>query len=178
MDSPEAIRVISTIRNNSCSLPPHHTPRVGQQTDYDKLTLELWTNGVVRPDDAVAHAASLLKEHLELFINFDEEPDEEVDDRVSEEDQRIATMLQMQVEELELSVRSANCLLAANILTLKDLVQRSESEMLKFRNFGRKSLNELTAILEGLGLQFGMEVEKYSEISVPAERMTVLDEEY
>jgi len=152
--------------------------RVGQQTDYDKLTLEVWTNGVVRPEDAVAHAASILKEHLELFINFDEEPDDEPEEKVSEEDQRIASLLQMQVEELELSVRSANCLKAANILMLKDLVMRPESEMLKFRNFGRKSLNELNAILDGLGLQFGMDVGKYSEIAVPQERMTVLDEEF
>ena len=153
--------------------------RVGQQTDYDKLTMEVWTNGVVRPDDALSHAGSILKEHLELFINFEEEPEEETEEVVDEETRRIASLLKMPVEELELSVRSANCLKAANIITLEDLVQKSETEMLKFRNFGRKSLNELSAILEGLGLSFGMDISKYSEMAAQsAEQMAVLDEEF
>ena len=152
--------------------------RVGQQTDYDRLTLEVQTNGVVRPDDAVSHAAKLLKDHLELFINFEEEPEEEPEEVIDEETRRIATLLKMPVEELELSVRSANCLKAANIITLEDLVQKTETEMLKFRNFGRKSLNELTAILEGLGLAFGMEVAKYSEIAARSEQMAVLEDEF
>lgn len=152
--------------------------RVGQQTDYDKLTLEVWTSGVVRPDDAVSHAARILRDHLELFINFEEEPEEELEEVVDEESQRVAGLLKMPVEELELSVRSANCLKAANILLLEDLVQKSEAEMLKFRNFGRKSLNELTTILDGLGLQFGMDILKYKDIAAKSETMTLLDDEF
>jgi DNA-directed RNA polymerase subunit alpha len=152
--------------------------RVGQQTDFDKLTLEIWTNGVVRPDDSVAQAAKILKDHLELFINFDEEPEEEIDEVVDEATQRIAQLLEMQVDELELSVRSANCLKAADIVTLRDLVMRPESEMLKFRNFGRKSLNELNAILEGLGLSFGMEIGKFQDVAPKAEPMALADEDF
>ena len=152
--------------------------RVGQQTDYDKLTLTVWTNGTVRPDDAVAHAAKILKDHLELFIHFEEEPEEEYEEVIDEDTQRVASLLQMPVEELELSVRSANCLKAANILTLEDLVQKTETEMLKFRNFGRKSLNELTAILEGLGLQFGMDIAKYSGIAARSDEVAVLEDEF
>jgi DNA-directed RNA polymerase subunit alpha len=152
--------------------------RVGQQTDYDKLTLTVWTNGAVRPDDAVSHAAKILKDHLELFIHFEEEPEEEDEELIDEDTQRVASLLQMPVEELELSVRSANCLKAANILTLEDLVQKTETEMLKFRNFGRKSLNELTAILEGLGLQFGMDITKYSGIAAKSDEVAVLEDEF
>jgi DNA-directed RNA polymerase subunit alpha len=152
--------------------------RVGQQTDYDKLTLTVWTNGTVRPDDAVSHAAKILKDHLELFIHFEEEPEEEYEEVIDEDTQRVASLLQMPVEELELSVRSANCLKAANILTLEDLVQKTETEMLKFRNFGRKSLNELTAILEGMGLQFGMDIAKYSGIAARSDEVAVLEDEF
>jgi DNA-directed RNA polymerase subunit alpha len=152
--------------------------RVGQQTDYDKLAMEIWTNGVVRPDDAVSHAAKILKDHLELFINFEDEPEEEPTEVVDEETRRIANLLKMQVDELELSVRSANCLKAANINTLEDLVQKPETEMLKFRNFGRKSLNELNAILETLGLSFGMDIDSYSDVAANAEQMAVLEDEF
>lgn len=152
--------------------------RVGQQTDYDKLTLDVWTNGVVRPDDAVAHAAKTLKDHLELFINFDEEPEEEQEEVVDEATQRIAQLLKMRVEELELSVRSANCLKAADIETLEDLVVKPEAEMLKFRNFGRKSLNELNAILEGLGLSFGMDISKFKDIAPKTESVALVDEDF
>ena len=152
--------------------------RVGQQTDYDRLTLEVWTNGVVRPDDAVSHAANILKEHLEPFINFEEEPEEEPKQVIDEEALRIANLLKMPVDELELSVRSANCLKAADIITLEDLVQKTETEMLKFRNFGRKSLNELTAILEGLGLSFGMDISKYGDLAAESEEMAVLDDDF
>ena len=152
--------------------------RVGQQTDYDKLSLEVWTNSVVRPDDAVAHAAGILKNHLELFINFEEEPEEELEEVVDEETRRIATLLKMPVDELELSVRSANCLKAANIITLEDLVQKTENEMLKFRNFGRKSLNELTAILENLGIAFGIDVSKYQDVVAQSEHISILDEDF
>ncbi len=152
--------------------------RVGQQTDYDKLSLAVWTNSVVRPDDAVAHAARILKNHLELFINFEEEPEEELEEVVDEETRRIAALLKMPVDELELSVRSANCLKAANIITLEDLVQKTENEMLKFRNFGRKSLNELTAILENLGIAFGIDVSKYQEVAAKSEHVSILDDEF
>ena len=152
--------------------------RVGQQTDYDKLSLAVWTNSVVRPDDAVAHAARILKDHLELFINFEEEPEEELEEVVDEETRRIAGLLKMPVDELELSVRSANCLKAANIITLEDLVQKTENEMLKFRNFGRKSLNELTAILENLGIAFGIDVGKYQEVASKSEHVSILDDEF
>lgn len=152
--------------------------RVGQQTDYDKLSLAVWTNSVVRPDDAVAHAARILKNHLELFINFEEEPEEELEEVVDEETRRIATLLKMPVDELELSVRSANCLKAANIITLEDLVQKTENEMLKFRNFGRKSLNELTAILENLGIAFGIDVSKYQDVASKSEHISILDDDF
>ena len=152
--------------------------RVGQQTDYDKLSLAVWTNSAVRPDDAVAHAARILKNHLELFINFEEEPEEELEEVVDEETRRIATLLKMPVDELELSVRSANCLKAANIITLEDLVQKTENEMLKFRNFGRKSLNELTAILEDLGIAFGIDVSKYQDVAAESDHISILDEDF
>ena len=152
--------------------------RVGQQTDYDKLTLEVWTNGAVAPDDGVAHAAKILKDHLELFINFEEEVEAEEEEVVDEETQRVAQLLKMPVEELELSVRSANCLKAAEIITLEDLVQKSEAEMLKFRNFGRKSLNELNAILEGLGLAFGMDINRFKDVAPKTESMALLDEDF
>ncbi len=152
--------------------------RVGQQTDYDKLSLAVWTNSVVRPEDAVAHAARTLKDHLELFINFEEEPEEELEEVVDEETRRIAGLLKMPVDELELSVRSANCLKAANIITLEDLVQKTENEMLKFRNFGRKSLNELTAILENLGIAFGIDVSKYQEVASKFEHVSILDDDF
>ena len=152
--------------------------RVGQQTDYDKLSLAVWTNSVVRPDDAVVHAARILKNHLELFINFEEEPEEELEEVVDEETRRIATLLKMPVDELELSVRSANCLKAANIITLEDLVQKTENEMLKFRNFGRKSLNELTAILENLGIAFGIDVSKYQDVASKPDHISILDDDF
>jgi DNA-directed RNA polymerase subunit alpha len=136
--------------------------RVGQRTDFDRLTLEITTDGSVTPRDALCYSAQLLKEHLQVFIHIDEEIPFERDEEEDEETGRIRTLLKTRVDELELSVRSSNCLRAANIQTLEDLVRRSESEMLKFRNFGRKSLNELNAILSELGLSFGMDVEKYT----------------
>ena len=152
--------------------------RVGQQTDYDKLSLEVWTNSVVRPDDAVVHAASILKDHLDLFIHLEEDVEEEVEEVVDEETRRIANLLKMPVDELELSVRSANCLKAANIIILEDLVQKTENEMLKFRNFGRKSLNELTSILENLGIAFGIDVSKYRGIADRSEHLSILDDDF
>ena len=132
--------------------------RVGQETDYDKLIMEVITDGSVRPDDAVAYGAKILKDHLGIFINFEEEGEiieaeaEEVEDKFNEN-------LLRSVNELELSVRSANCLKNANIKTIADLVQKSEGEMLKTKNFGRKSLNEIKEILTEMGLSFGMKID-------------------
>lgn len=136
--------------------------RIGDKNDYEKLTLEIHTDGSITPDDALTQAAKILKEHIQLFINFDIEQEEE--QAVSQKDsekERLRKILTTSVDDLELSVRSHNCLKAANIRTIADLVRRDEQEMLKFRNFGRKSLAELNEIVENLGLEFGMDVEKY-----------------
>jgi DNA-directed RNA polymerase subunit alpha len=130
--------------------------RVGQRTDYDKLILEITTNGAIKPEDAIGFAAKLLKDHFQVFINFDEAPIDAQEAEVDEEQERQIELLARSVEELELSVRSANCLKSGSIQTIYDLVTKSESEMLKFRNFGRKSLNEIAEILEGMSLGFGM----------------------
>lgn len=136
--------------------------RVGQMTDYDKLTLEVVTDGGVKPEDAVAYAAKILKEQLQIFINFDEqgEPTEQFS---GEESRRINENLYRSVDELELSVRSANCLKNANINLIGELVQRSEAEMLKTQNFGRKSLNEIKDILSEMGLTLGMKLENFPD---------------
>ncbi len=136
--------------------------RVGQITDYDKLTLDVYTDGSVRPDDAVAYAAKILKEQLQIFINFDEEV-EAVEEVVSEESRKINENLYRSVDELELSVRSANCLKNANIHLIGDLVQKTEAEMLKTQNFGRKSLNEIKDILAEMGLTLGMVLENFPD---------------
>jgi DNA-directed RNA polymerase subunit alpha len=132
--------------------------RVGQQTDYDKLMMEIWTDGSLTPEDALAYSAKILKEQLQVFINFEElvEPEE-----VQEEEETpvFNDNLLRPVEELELSVRSANCLKKANIRYIGELVQRTEAEMLKTKNFGRKSLNEIREILSEMGLQLGMTVD-------------------
>jgi len=135
--------------------------RIGQRIDYDKLTLEIWTDGSVIPSDALAYAAKILKDHFALFIHFEEEIVEEIEEEVDEEFLRIKALLERSVEELELSVRSSNCLKAANIKTIGELVLKSEGEMLKYRNFGRKSLKEIADILIGMNLGFGMDVSKY-----------------
>lgn len=133
--------------------------RVGQSTDYDSLIMELWTNGGITPEDAVAHAAKIVKDHMQIFINFDEEP-EPVQPQVDEKKQKVLTNMAKCVEELELSVRSYNCLKNANIQTIAELVQKTDGEMLKTRNFGRKSLNEIKEILEDMGLHLGMKVDE------------------
>jgi DNA-directed RNA polymerase subunit alpha len=133
--------------------------RVGQQTDYDRLTLEVWTNGAVKPEDAVAFAAKILKDQLSIFINFEEGTEPAHDTIVSEEQAKLNENLWKSVDELELSVRSANCLQNANIRYIGELVQRSESEMLKTKNFGRKSLKEIKEILGEMGLSLGMKLE-------------------
>ena len=135
--------------------------RVGVKTDYEKLTLEVCTDGTITPDEALTYCGKILKDHIQLFINFDIEDEEDDINEIDEEMLRIRKLLNTTVEELELSVRSHNCLKAANIKMIGDLVRREESEMLKFRNFGRKSLNEIYGILEEKGLSFGMDVDKY-----------------
>ena len=137
--------------------------RIGQRTDFDKLIVEVWTDGSVPPIDAVAHAAKVLKDHFSLFINFEEEPAVVEEIREDEDTGRIRSLLEKSVEELELSVRSSNCLRAAEIKTLGQLVQKSEAEMLKYRNFGRKSLREIADVLSEMGLGFGMDVAQYLE---------------
>jgi DNA-directed RNA polymerase subunit alpha len=136
--------------------------RVGQATDYDKLTIEVWTNGVVTPADAVAFAAKILKHQLSIFINFEEEP--ETVGREEPEEEPLNENLFRTVEELELSVRSANCLQNANINLIGELVQRTEAEMLKTKNFGRKSLKEIREILADMGLSLGMRIEKWPQM--------------
>jgi DNA-directed RNA polymerase subunit alpha len=137
--------------------------RVGQITDYDKLNLDVWTDGSVKPDDAVAYAAKILKEQLTIFINFDEdvEPQEVLESE--EEREKTNENLYRTVDELELSVRSANCLKNAGIKLIGELVSRSEAEMLKTQNFGRKSLNEIKDILADMGLTLGMKLDNFPD---------------
>ena len=134
--------------------------RVGQITDYDKLTMEIWTDGSVMPEDALAFAAKILKEQMTTFINFDEEPEVEPKEE-EEEEPKLNDNLFRSVDELELSVRSANCLKNANIRLIGELVQKTEAEMLKTKNFGRKSLNEIKEILTEMGLSLGMKLENF-----------------
>ena len=140
--------------------------RVDQKTDYDRLNFELWTNGSVKPTDCLAYAAKIIKEHMDVFINFDEssikdEPEEEIEEEPLNEN------LYRSVSELELSVRSINCLQNAKIETIGDLVQKSEQAMLKTKNFGRKSLNEIKVILTEMGLSLGTEVENFDPMNNP-----------
>jgi DNA-directed RNA polymerase subunit alpha len=136
--------------------------RVGQQTDYDKLTLEIHTDGSVKPENALAYASKILKEHMEIFINFDEEKAEpEIEESPESEDPPLNENLYRTVEDLELSVRSANCLKNANITYIGELVQRTEAEMLKTKNFGRKSLNEIKQLLEEMELSLGMKIDEW-----------------
>lgn len=135
--------------------------RIGQRVDFDKLTIEVWTDGSILPQDAVAYAAQILQEHFALFVTFQEPIETDSDEVVDADMARIRDLLMKNVDELELSVRSANCLRAANIKTIGDLVRRPESEMLKYRNFGRKSLKEISDILAEMGLGFGMDVAPY-----------------
>jgi len=137
--------------------------RVGQMTDYDKLTLEVWTDGSVIPDDAVAYAAKILKEQLSIFINFDEEAEPYEESENEEDRDKINENLYRMVDELELSVRSANCLKNAGIKLIGELVSKSEAEMLKTQNFGRKSLNEIKDILGDMGLTLGMKLDGFPD---------------
>jgi len=129
--------------------------RVGQRTDYDKLILEVWTDGTITPDDALAEAAKIAKDHFTIFINFDE-AEAGGDDEVDEDEERIRALLDTPVEELELSVRSSNCLRNANIRTIGDLTKKTEEEITKTRNFGKKSLQEIRDKLQARGLDLGM----------------------
>ncbi|MDD4879099.1 MAG: DNA-directed RNA polymerase subunit alpha [Candidatus Omnitrophica bacterium] len=133
--------------------------RVGQITDYDKLILEIWTNGSITPKDALLYSAHILEKHLEIFLDYGKLPEEEVEEEVKV-DEELYTKLRMPVSELELSVRSANCLKEAKIKTIGELVQKNEAEMLKYRNFGKKSLAEIKEIITGMGLGLGMKVDK------------------
>src|SRR5512138_1403703 len=135
--------------------------RVGQQTDYDRLSLEVWTNGTVKPEDAVAYAAKIFKDQLSIFINFQETAEPVQETTVSEEQQKLNENLWKSVDDLELSVRSANCLQNANIRYIGELVQKTESEMLKTKNFGRKSLKEIKELLAEMGLQLGMKLDNW-----------------
>jgi len=153
--------IFTPIKNVKYSVKP---TRVGQKIDYEKLILDVDTDGSVSPEEAVTKAASILRDHVNFFIQLDEEPEPVVEEQeVDEEVKRIRELLAQPVDELDLSVRSHNCLKAASIKTIGDLVRREEDEMLKFRNFGRKSLQELVEVLEERGLHFGMDVEEYLE---------------
>lgn len=149
--------IFSPIRKVSHSIT---NARVEQRTDYDKLTLEVWTNGNVLPEDAVAYAAGILRDQLSVFINFEEEPKLE-DTEIGEKEEGFNKNLLRSVDELELSVRSANCLRNADLRLIGELVQKTEAEMLKTKNFGRKSLNEIKEILAEMGLTLGMKLENF-----------------
>jgi DNA-directed RNA polymerase subunit alpha len=175
---------VAADRNNDDDLPVGYIPidsvhspvrkvnysveaaRLGQMTDYDKVTVEVWTNGAISPADAIGQAAKLLKDHMTIFINFEElaEAAEEPAERAAGQ---MSEVLNRSVEELELSVRSYNCLKNANIQTIGDLVQKTEAEMLRTKNFGRKSLNEIKEILSGLGLSFGMKFDSQGRLIGP-----------
>jgi DNA-directed RNA polymerase subunit alpha len=155
--------IFTPIKNVKYAILP---TRVGDKIDYERLTMEITTDGSVAPEDALAEAAAILRDHVGLFIQMDTEAQPVVEEKeVDAEVQRIRDLLTQTVDELDLSVRAHNCLKAANIKNIGDLVRREESEMLKFRNFGRKSLQELIEVLEDRGLFFGMDVDKYLEQS-------------
>ena len=144
--------------------------RMGQKTDYDKLTLEIWTDGRITPDDALLQSSAILRHHLDIFVNFDKEPIEfeEPKQQAATQDSALKKLLNMSVNEIELSVRAANCLNNANITSVGQLAMKSEAEMLKYRNFGKKSLNEIKDKLHQLGLSLGMKFEP-GLVDVPAE---------
>ena len=151
--------IFTPIKNVKYSV---ESTRVGQRTDYEKLILEVETDGSITPEEALTYSGKVLRDHIQLFINFDSSQERKNEDiERDQEIARIRRILKTPVDELELSVRSHNCLKAADIKTIADLVRKDESEMLKFRNFGRKSLAELIEIIEGFGLSFGMDVDKY-----------------
>jgi DNA-directed RNA polymerase subunit alpha len=148
--------------------------RVGQRTDYDRLILEVWTDGRISPDDALTQASAILQHHLDVFVGYDKNAVEfeEVVDKQDEEKTKLKKLLNMSVNEIELSVRAANCLNNANITTVGQLAMKSEQEMLKYRNFGKKSLNEIKDKLAALGLSLGMTFEP-DLLDVPKDETTV-----
>jgi DNA-directed RNA polymerase subunit alpha len=150
--------VFSPVRNVTFAV---EATRVGQRTDYEKLILEIWTDGSITPDDALSQAAKIMRDHIQLFINLDSAAEEEPEEEIDEEVLRVRKLLKQPVESLELSVRSANCLKDAEIRTVADLVRHTEEELLNFKNFGRKSYLELAEKLEEKGLEFGMDVDNY-----------------
>lgn len=134
--------------------------RVGHKTDYDKLIIELWTNGAINPKDALLYASNILQRHLDIFVSFGQLPEDmEEEPEMSKEEIALYEKLRLPISELELSVRSSNCLREANIKIIGDLVKRAEEEMLAFKNFGKKSLTEIKELLAGLGLNLGMQVD-------------------
>jgi DNA-directed RNA polymerase subunit alpha len=149
--------------------------RVGQRTDYDRLVLEVWTDGRISPDDALTQASAILAHHLDVFVGYDKSAVEfeEVVDKQDEEKSKLKKLLNMSVNEIELSVRAANCLNNANITTVGQLAMKTESEMLKYRNFGKKSLNEIKDKLTALGLSLGMSFEP-DLLDAPKEENTTL----
>jgi DNA-directed RNA polymerase subunit alpha len=155
--------IFSPIRNVKMSVS---NARVGHETDYDKLTLEIWTDGSIAPQDALACAAKIMKEQLQIFINFEEEP-EPVETEEQEPDEMYNDNLFKTVDELELSVRSANCLQNASIKYIYELVEKTEAEMLRTKNFGRKSLNEIKEILADMGLSLGMKLQNFPKHRLP-----------
>jgi len=152
--------------------------RVGQQTDYDKLTIEIWTDGSITPDDALAYGAKILKEQLNVFINFDESCEPPVEEEIVDEVLKpvINENLYRSVDELELSVRSANCLKNANIRLIGELVQKTEGEMLTTKNFGRKSLNEIKDILNQMGLSLGVKVTNFDPENAEMIKKVMIDD--
>jgi DNA-directed RNA polymerase subunit alpha len=166
-DDPIGVIAIDSIFTPIVNVKYQITPaRVGQRIDFERLVMEITTDGSITPDDALSQSAQIMRDHLALMSNMDAEPmlREEVKE-VDAEVQRIRELLSQTVDELDLSVRAHNCLKAANIKNIGDLVRREESEMLKFRNFGRKSLQELIEVLQDRGLYFGMDVDKYMQES-------------
>ena len=137
--------------------------RVGQITDYGRLILEIWTNGSMDPKEAMLYAANILQRHLDIFVEFGQLPEEIAEEEETKEEKEFAEKLNMPITELELSVRSSNCLRESKIKTIGDLVKKSEMEMLKYRNFGKKSLNEINKILGDMGMHLGMQVDKKKE---------------
>lgn len=149
--------LFSPVRKVSYSV---ENTRVGQITDYDKLIMEVWTNGSLTPKDSILYASHILQRHLDIFVNFGKLPEEEEVEQETTEDKEFYEKLALPVTELELSVRSSNCLKEARIKTIGDLVKKSEMDMLKYRNFGKKSLGEITKMLQDMGLSFGMKIDK------------------
>jgi len=150
--------IFSPVRNVTYDI---ENTRVGQRTDYEKLILEIWTDGSITPDDALSQAARILRDHIQIFINFDVTSEEELDQEIDEEKLRVRKLLIQPVKALELSVRCVNCLRDAQIRTVADLVRFKEEEIKNFKNFGSKSFDELLDVLRTKGLSFGMDVDRY-----------------